>query len=336
MKKIFLLFVLTLTLFANIGKISAIKGDVFIQRDNKDIKAKANDEIQQNDLIITKNNAKAQIIFIDNTIITLGKNTKLSVQDYVINGSDSKVNLKVNSGVFQVISGEISKIARDNFVFQAKTATIGIRGTVFMGNLNNLKNDKIACLKGAIDVKIGKDKFLIKAGKEISFRQNKMLNINKINNSDYNLSKADHTELKNDYKKGNYKKDNVKNNYYDYKQNNYKKYNNGNFLEFDIAKQCNGNPYCMEHKSKHSNQKYYSEQYKNNYKDKNNNYHKYKENNYKGSTDKQHNKEDKKNNKGSSHKANQHNGGAENKNNNHHKNNTHSIDNANKNTQERQ
>ncbi|MBZ7986707.1 FecR family protein [Campylobacter canadensis] len=264
MKKIVLLFVLTLTLFANIGKISAIKGDVFIQRDNKDIKAKANDEIQQNDLIITKNNAKAQIVFIDNTIITLGKNTNLNIKDYVINGANSKVNLEVNSGVFQVISGEISKIARDKFIFQAKTATIGIRGTVFMGNLNNLKNDKVACLKGAIDVKIGKDKFLIKAGKEINFTQHKMLNINKINNADYSISKTNYSTQKNDYKKAEYKKNNIKDNYYDYKQNNYKKYNNANFLEFDITKQCHGNPYCIENKSKYAGQKYYKNQYKSN------------------------------------------------------------------------
>ena len=185
-KLVLLLSVITLS-FASIGKISAIRGDAVVISNGNQVKAELNHELNKNDVIKTENNARLQIIFNDNTVTTLGKNTTLAINDYLLDGKNSKIDLEVNKGSFKVITGEISKIARENFSLKANTATIGIRGTVFVGEVG-LKVNKLACLQGAIDVKIGNKTSLINSGKQISYEGAKVLKIEAIKTSDFSMT----------------------------------------------------------------------------------------------------------------------------------------------------
>lgn len=187
-KLILLLSVITLS-YASIGKISAIRGDAVVITDGIETKALLNHKLNEKDIVKTSNNARLQIIFNDNTVTTLGKNTSLIINDYLLNGKNSKVNLEVNQGSFKVITGEISKIARKNFSLKAQTATIGIRGTVFIGEVGFNVN-KLACLQGAIDVKVGNKSSLINSGKQISFKENKIVKIEALKANDFSLTKA--------------------------------------------------------------------------------------------------------------------------------------------------
>ena len=298
MKKIFLILFIASGLFANIGKIITLRGDVVISSSEGERAAVVNEILKEDDTISTKNNAKLQIKFIDDTIVTLGKNTTLSIKDYVIDGENSKVNLEVNNGDFKVISGQISKLARENFALQAKTATIGIRGTVFVGKLDQ-KVDKIGCLEGAIDVKIGNKSSLINAGKQIQFNKNNIIKIEKIKPREYETVKNEQTPNKEnkkvdmsknnnfnnfladkeakikankeknmDYK--NYSKDSYKNNYnkQDYNTNRMQNLNNNAKVSLEIEKIkdiCGNNQSCIDGKLKAEENK---NKYGNDYKDK--------------------------------------------------------------------
>ncbi len=63
---------LTLSLFAQVAKVVALKGDAFVQTDGKDIPITLETKIYKENVIFTKDNAKVQIIFNDNTVITIG------------------------------------------------------------------------------------------------------------------------------------------------------------------------------------------------------------------------------------------------------------------------
>lgn len=276
MKKILLLALLAGMLFANVGKIVTLRGDVYIVNDKEERKAKANDILEENDKVVTENNAKLQIKFIDNTIVTLGKNTTLNIKDYVIDGKKSKVSLEVSNGHFKVMSGNISKIARENFEFQAKTATIGIRGTVFVGSLG--KVDKVGCLEGAIDVKVGNKSQLIQAGKQLRFDNDKIIKIEKIAPKDYEtINTSKKAEGKNiSYKNNekfneflNSKEEMIKAKQEYYKNKNYKNYKDHknsykysgerlkdldtNAISKDILDKCGGNNYCIQNKLNYAN-----------------------------------------------------------------------------------
>lgn len=296
MKKIALMIFLASSLLANVGKIVTLRGDVLIVSDNKERIAKANDILEENDTIVTKNNAKLQIKFVDNTIVTLGKNTTLNINDYVIDGKNSKVSLKVNNGHFKVMSGNISKIARENFEFQAKTATIGIRGTVFVGSLG--KVDKVGCLEGAIDVKVGNKSQLIQAGNQLRFDSDKIIKIEKIAPKEYetiNTGKEVASNKNVSYKNNenfneflNKKEEMIKAKQELYQNKNYQEYQNNykygserikdldiNAVSKDIIQKCNGNPYCIQNKVNNANKGYSSgKNYQNNNTNNNINYQK--------------------------------------------------------------
>ncbi len=153
MKKLVLIFASGVVVFASVGEMSAVKGDVKILRDNQEIIAQDGTVVEEKDVIQTSNKAKAQVMFLDETVIRIGKDTTFKIEDYKFDGTEnSKANLKVSKGFFKAITGDIGKVARDNFQLQTKTATCGIRGTHFMGLIEE-NEEKIACTKGAITVK---------------------------------------------------------------------------------------------------------------------------------------------------------------------------------------
>ncbi|WP_419764986.1 MAG: FecR domain-containing protein [Arcobacter sp.] len=151
MKKIIiLLFILTNILFASIGQITALVGEIKISRDSKELLAKLGEELEKNDVINSSKGAKAQITLDDNTIITIGQNSTLNIFDYVFDESkpkDSKASFGFMKGSFKSITGKIGKINKDRFKLKTKSASIGIRGTTIIGNQR-----MIACTDGAISV----------------------------------------------------------------------------------------------------------------------------------------------------------------------------------------
>lgn len=154
---LFYLFFFTSLLFADVGKVSSVAGDAGILRGERVIPVFTGISLEKSDVIKTSNNSKLQIIFDDNTIVTLGKNTTLDVSDYIFdteNPKKSKITLNFLSGTFKTISGKIGKLNRKKFKLKTKSASVGIRGTVIFGN-----QKIIACTSGEISV--------FSAGKEV-------------------------------------------------------------------------------------------------------------------------------------------------------------------------
>jgi predicted transcriptional regulator len=166
MKILQIFFFLVLSLSAEIGYISAIKGDVSVIRNGETLKANLGFKLEEKDQIKTARKSKAQIIFNDKTVIQLGRSSKLDIQEYFFNKTKkSKMSFRMRRGYFDVISGGISKYAKGNFKFKVKTATIGIRGTRFQGYSLNEK-DEIRCLSGTITVAIDNEIFEVDAGEK--------------------------------------------------------------------------------------------------------------------------------------------------------------------------
>ncbi|MGH2277587.1 FecR family protein [Aliarcobacter sp. ERUVET-7] len=151
MKKIIFMFLLFVsTLFANIGKITLLEGEAFVKRGGETLRLNLSDQISNNDFIETKTNSKVKITFIDNTIITIGKESSLKIEDYFFdsnNKNSAKTELNVSKGAFHAITGQIGKVNPEKFKLKTKNATIGIRGTEIYGDQN-----RVFCTQGAIFV----------------------------------------------------------------------------------------------------------------------------------------------------------------------------------------
>ena len=162
---LFSFILLSTMLLANVGNFTIVNGDVNVLRNHKSIKAFSMFKLESKDIISTSKNGFAKIVFSDKTTITLGKNTNFKVQDYLFDDTkESKMNFKVTSGFFKVVTGKIGKIAKKRFKLKTRNATIGIRGTIFEGTTND-NGDFIKCDKGAINVCASGECKVVKEGK---------------------------------------------------------------------------------------------------------------------------------------------------------------------------
>lgn len=152
MKKLLIitLLFLTTTIFANIGQITALTGDIKIKRLSETLIPNLGFEIEKKDIISSNKNSKVQIVLKDETIITIGENSALNIEDYLYddkNKEKSKASFNFFKGSFKSITGKIGKLNKEKFKLKTKSASIGIRGTTIVGN-----QSIIICTDGAITV----------------------------------------------------------------------------------------------------------------------------------------------------------------------------------------
>jgi len=165
MKHLLIFFLLSFTLlYAQIGKITALKGDVLIKRDGQYKIAKLNAPINKLDIVTTEKNARIQLLFKDNTMISIGKNSTFSIEDYLYDvGKKPKLAFKFGQGAFKAITGKIGKLNPRGFKLKSKTASIGIRGTIIGLELSD-KEETYLVPEGKIELKIGTKTFILDAG----------------------------------------------------------------------------------------------------------------------------------------------------------------------------
>jgi hypothetical protein len=197
--KPFLIIFFSVSLFAEVGKISAIKNDVFLERELKKISAFKGFLLREKDTIYTDLIGKAQIKFKDNTIVRIGRNAIFKIEKYLFDKTKkSELQLKVENGFFSVVTGEIGKVAKDRFKFKTNRGITGIRGTHFQGFIDgNDNSEKIACLRGEITFETTGKFFEISAGEMLEIRDGIELKVRKIESKDLKSMENGISEISN-------------------------------------------------------------------------------------------------------------------------------------------
>ena len=89
---------------------------------------KTGDRVFQNELIRTGSQSKGQLLFRDETSLTIGPESEVALDRFVYNPQGaSTVSLNATKGVFRFISGSLPSQA---YEIKTPAATIGIRGTI--------------------------------------------------------------------------------------------------------------------------------------------------------------------------------------------------------------
>ena len=150
------LLFLAMTLFAkDIGVVTGLNGSATVTRDGSKVAVNLGMKLQEKDMVKTLGNAKVQIIFEDETIITIGKNSEFSIEEYLFDEiEEPSLEFGLLRGAMRTITGKIGKIAPEKFAVKTKTATIGIRGTNFTIVQRENSEVIIYCTYGAISVSI--------------------------------------------------------------------------------------------------------------------------------------------------------------------------------------
>ena len=150
--KILIFVILTFTSVANasnnsfVGVIGAAIGDI---KNQKNESLSNGSKIFFGDTIISKSKSNAQILFLDQTVLTLGEETELTIDEFVYdpNSQDGSFVSTVKTGTVKFITGQISKKNPDNLEVKVPAGTLGARGTEFVV-LSESKNESTVVLLG--------------------------------------------------------------------------------------------------------------------------------------------------------------------------------------------
>ncbi|MBU2538728.1 MAG: FecR domain-containing protein [Proteobacteria bacterium] len=90
-------------------------------------------QLFQEDILKTGSNGKLQLMFTDNSIISMGRDSEMKIAEYRWQSEqkDGALTMQVKEGLFRVMGGAIAKDAPQNFKTETPTSTIGIRGSMF-------------------------------------------------------------------------------------------------------------------------------------------------------------------------------------------------------------
>ena len=113
-----------------IGVISAGIGDISNQINEK---LSTGSKIYFGDTIIVKEKSNAQILLLDETALTVGEKSELTIDDFIYDPKSKigKIVSNIKIVTVRIISGEISKQNPDNLKVNVPTGSISARGTEF-------------------------------------------------------------------------------------------------------------------------------------------------------------------------------------------------------------
>lgn len=116
------------------GVIKNSTGSVVIVRQGQTLKGEPNTIVFEGDVVQTGFHGKAGLLMQDDTMISMGRRSQLVLTKYAYQPDSGNFSLiiKLLRGTFQYISGKIEKIAPDAVGVETPHATIGVRGTEIM------------------------------------------------------------------------------------------------------------------------------------------------------------------------------------------------------------
>lgn len=86
------------------------------------------------DTIVTGADSRAEMVLIDDSVVTVGDNTELTIDEMVFEPGKRSVGLlTLTKGVFRMVSGNVNKVVGGKLTLRTPIATIGVRGTDFWG-----------------------------------------------------------------------------------------------------------------------------------------------------------------------------------------------------------
>lgn len=191
---IIILFFLSIQLSAStVATVSALKGSAEIQRITEIFPVKLGSKLENKDKISTSGNSKMQIIFLDETILSIGKNSNFSIEEYLFEDTKEPVaKFGMIEGAMRVITGSIGKIAPHKFSVQTRTATIGIRGTNFTVIVSRDGSLKVYCTYGAISVTYNSKVHIIQQSYFIHISPSGEIKLDSFNSSTLKKMKKEH------------------------------------------------------------------------------------------------------------------------------------------------
>ncbi|MEO5378912.1 MAG: FecR domain-containing protein [Magnetococcus sp. DMHC-6] len=128
-------FTITLTAYAGgIAQVKNIKGSAFIEREGRQAILKVGDVLEQADIIYTEADGAVGIVFMDNSLVSVGPETVLALDQFEFNTTthEGVFNSSLRQGTLAVKSGKIVKHSPEAMKINTRHAVLAVRGTEFV------------------------------------------------------------------------------------------------------------------------------------------------------------------------------------------------------------
>lgn len=130
-----------LALFATIaaaeeyaGVVKTSRGSAYAERAGTRVPLEPGAKVNAGDRIVTGADGYLGMTMRDDTLLTLGPRTDLSLDNYRFDAKthDGSFLLSLGTGVLSVVTGLIAKRSQESFVVKTRVSTMGVRGTEFI------------------------------------------------------------------------------------------------------------------------------------------------------------------------------------------------------------
>ncbi len=118
--------------------VKSVTGVVKVTRGQQTFDAMSGSTLQVSDRLVSAPGASAAIVFRDGTLLTLGSGADILVRNYVFAPKDDKFafSLYLSKGSAIYESGKIGKLSPQSVSVETPKATVGVRGTRFLIEVN--------------------------------------------------------------------------------------------------------------------------------------------------------------------------------------------------------
>ena len=119
---------------ADIGQIKTLEGGGHILRGDDRIVAEPGMRLEAADTVLTSEDSRMGIIFIDDTRLSLGPNSRIELERFHFDPAknDGEFFTRIKSGSLEIISGKIAKQSPDSMKVATPTSVLAVRGTRFL------------------------------------------------------------------------------------------------------------------------------------------------------------------------------------------------------------
>jgi hypothetical protein len=118
---------------APVGNFLQVEGTVDLLKGGKvpAIPAKVQEGVAVGDMVRTKSESRAQIKFVDDTVLTIAPESGITIEEYMFDAAknDRKAVVGVLRGMVQTAVEKVSPKTEPDFIMKTHTAVLGVRGT---------------------------------------------------------------------------------------------------------------------------------------------------------------------------------------------------------------
>lgn len=120
-----------------VGYVKTVKGSAWVTTSGQRVQAQPGVPVMMGSQLSTKTNASMGVTFKDNTVMSFGPDTNLTVDEYLYAPAKGQFGLvaRLDKGTLTYVSGVIAKLKPEAVAVKTPAGIIGVRGTTFFAKV---------------------------------------------------------------------------------------------------------------------------------------------------------------------------------------------------------